>query len=157
MFEPFEMQPIGILRTPFATKEATPIQGAFAPDATGTVEVFSEYAAGLDDIDGFSHLILLYVLDRASGVELRPVPFLDDQSHGVFATRNPRRPNRLGLTVVRLDRRESNLLHVRNVDMLDHTPVIDVKPYVRRFDSFPDASEGWFSGRGDRPKPPGRE
>ncbi len=157
MFEPFQIQPIGIVHTPFATKETTPIQGAFAPNATGTVEVFDQFSAGLDDIDDFSHLILLYVLDRAGDANLRPVPFLDDRPHGVFATRNPRRPNRLGLTVVSLDRRESNLLHVRNVDMLDRTPVIDVKPYVSRFDSFPDASEGWFSGRGDRPKPPGRE
>ncbi len=155
--QPHELRAIGVLRTPFRTKDEAPIQGAFAPDAVGVVEVFEEFTAGLDDIEGFSHLILLYVFDQGESVDLRPIPFLDDLPHGVFATRNPRRPNRLGLTVVALDRREGSRLHVRHVDTLDGTPVVDIKPYVRRFDCVPHASEGWFAGRVDRPKPPGRE
>jgi len=155
--QPHELWPIGVLRTSFRSKDEAPIQGAFAPDALGVVEVYEEFAAGLDDIEGFSHLILLYVFDRGGAVDLRPVPFLDDRPHGIFATRNPRRPNRLGMTVVALDRREGARLHVRHVDALDGTPVVDIKPYVHRFDSVPHASEGWFAGREDRPKPPDRE
>lgn len=149
--------PIGVLRTPFTTRDEAPIQGAFAPDATGLLEVHPEYAPGLKDIDGFSHLIVLYLLDRTTDVDLRPLPLLDDEPRGVFATRNPRRPNHIALMVVRLDRRDGNHLHLRHVDTLDGSPVIDIKPYVRRFDSIPDASEGWFAGKPDRPKPPGRE
>ncbi len=149
--------PSGCCALPFTRKEEAPIQGAFVPDAEGVLEVHEEYAEGLDDIEGFSHLILIYVFDRGDEVDLRPVPFLDDRPHGVFATRNPRRPNRLGLTVVRLVRRDGRRLIVQNVDVLDATPVVDIKPYVRRFDSVPDAAEGWFAGRENRPKPAGRE
>lgn len=88
---------------------------------------------------------------------MKPVPFLDDDAHGIFATRNPRRPNHLGLTVVTLQKREGVTLHVGGIDVLDGTPIVDIKPYVPRFDAFPDASEGWFAGREDRPKPPDRE
>ncbi len=153
----YELRTIGVLRTPFHTKEEAPIQGAFAHDAEGVLEVHDEFAEGLDDIEGFSHLILIYVFDRGHHVDLRPVPFLDDRAHGIFATRNPRRPNPLGLTVVRLVRRENQRLILRNVDVLDATPVLDIKPYVPRFDSVPHALEGWFAGRENRPKPPGRE
>lgn len=99
----------------------------------------------------------MYLLDRVTDVDLRPLPFLDDARHGEFATWNPRRPKRMGLIVVPLDRREGTTLHVRNVDALDGSPVVDIKPYVRRFDSFPDAAEGWFAGKANRPKPPGHE
>ncbi|MDO5736478.1 MAG: tRNA (N6-threonylcarbamoyladenosine(37)-N6)-methyltransferase TrmO [Propionibacteriaceae bacterium] len=148
---------IGVVHTSFHTKAEAPIQGAFVPDAEGVLEVHEEFEDGLDDIEGFSHLILIYVFDRGGEVDLRPVPFLDDRPHGVFATRNPRRPNRLGLTVVRLLRREGRRLIIKGVDILDGTPVVDIKPYVPRFDSVPEALEGWFSGREARPKPVGRE
>ena len=147
MTEVFEVRPIGVLRTGFSVAEGAPIQGAFVPDAEGVVEVYEEYAAGLDDVEQFSHLLLIYVLHRADGVDLRPVPFLDDRPHGVFATRHPRRPNHLAVCVVRLDRREGCRLYVRNVDALDGTPVVDIKPYVRRFDSVPDAADGWYAAR----------
>ncbi len=153
----FRVAPIGILRTPFAEPGDAPIQGAFVPDSEATLEVFEEYAEGLHDIDGFSHLIVLYLLDRSHTVELQPVPFLDDSPHGVFATRNPRRPNHVALGVVRLLGRDGPLLRVGGVDALDGSPVIDVKPYVARFDSVPDATEGWYAGRQNRPKPSGRE
>ena len=152
-----ELTPIGVIRTPFATKDDTPIQGAFRPEAGGTVEVFAEYAEGLADIDGFTHLILLYEFDRAAPVEMVRQTFLGDVPHGLFATRHPARPNGIGLTVVSLLGHEGTTLRVGMIDVLDGTPLLDIKPYVPRFDSFPDASEGWLAGAPERPKPPGRE
>jgi tRNA-Thr(GGU) m(6)t(6)A37 methyltransferase TsaA len=149
--------PIGIIHSPFSSKEATPIQGAFAPEGQGRIEIYPEYAEGLKDIETFSHLILLYWFDRAGEVQLVRPTFLDDQPHGVFASRHPCRPNGLGLTVVRLLRREKNILEVSGIDVLDGTPLLDIKPYVPRFDSFPDAREGWLAKKQERPKPPDRE
>lgn len=153
----FQIGAIGVIRTGHATKEETPIQGAFHPDAEGTVELFPEFAAGLQDIGLFSHIILLYHFDRAGKVELIRKPFLDDAPHGIFATRHPCRPNGIGISIVRLLRREENRLMVSGIDVLDNTPLLDIKPYVPRFDAFPDASEGWFAGKQKRDKPPGRE
>jgi tRNA (adenine37-N6)-methyltransferase len=153
----FQVSAVGIIRTGHATKEVTPIQGAFQPDATGTVEVFQEFAAGLKDVCLFSHLILIYHFDRAGDVELIRKPFLDDTPHGIFATRHPCRPNGIGISVVSLLSREGNLLKVCGIDVLDGTPLLDIKPYVPRFDSYPEATEGWFAGKEKREKPPGRE
>jgi tRNA-Thr(GGU) m(6)t(6)A37 methyltransferase TsaA len=152
-----QLTPIGVIRTAFATKDDTPIQGAFRPEAEGVVEVFAEYADGLADIDGFTHLILLYEFDRAAPVELVRQTFLGDVPHGLFATRHPARPNGVGLTVVRLLSRHAATMRVGGIDVLDGTPLLDIKPYIPRFDSFPDASEGWLAGRPERPKPSGRE
>jgi len=149
--------PVGIIRSPFATKDEAPIQGAFVPDAVGQVELFPEYAAGLKDIEGFSHLFLLYRFDRAGEVALARPTFLDDEPHGIFAARHPCRPNGIGLTVVRLLGRYGNILTVAGIDTLDGTPLIDIKPYIPRFDAHPDAASGWFAGKEPRPKPPGRE
>ncbi len=151
------LHPVGIIHTPFRTKEESPIQGAFRPEAEGTVEVFPEFAPALKDIETFTHLYLIYHFDRAGEVILSRPTFLDDEPHGVFASRHPCRPNGLGLTVVRLLRREGNLLHVNGIDVLDGTPLIDVKPYIPRFDCYPEASEGWTAGKQERPKPPERE
>lgn len=151
------LEPIGVIRTPFRTKDCTPIQGALTPEYTGFVEVFPPYAEGLSDIDEFSHLILLYELDRALAFEPRRLPLLADEPKGLFATRHPARPNRLGLTVVTLLSRQADVLEVGMVDMLDETPLLDIKPYVARFDAFPEAVEGWFAGCAARPKPAGRE
>jgi tRNA (adenine37-N6)-methyltransferase len=145
------------MRTPFADKDDAPIQGAFRPEAEGVVEVFAECAEGLADIDGFTQLILLYEFDRAAPVELVRQTFLGDDPHGLFATRHPARPNGIGLTVVRLLSRDGATLRVGGIDILDGTPLLDIKPYIRRFDSFPHASEGWLAGRPERPKPAGRE
>lgn len=152
-----EIDPIGIIRSPFRTKEDAPIQGAFQPDAEGTVEVFAEFALGLKDIETFSHLFLIYLFDRAGEVILSRPTFLDDQPHGVFASRHPCRPNSLGISVVRLLRREGNILHVGGIDVLDRTPLIDIKPYIPRFDCYSEASEGWTAGKEARQKPPERE
>jgi tRNA-Thr(GGU) m(6)t(6)A37 methyltransferase TsaA len=153
----FEMRPIGLIHSPYSTKEETPVQGAFSPEGEGLVEVFPEYVDGLKDVEGFSHLFLLYAFDRAGTIELVRPTFLDDEPHGLFASRHPARPNGIGLTIVRLVRREGPILHVRGIDTLDRTPLLDIKPYIPRFDSFPDASSGWTKGKAERPKPPGRE
>ncbi len=137
-------KPIGIIHTPFTTPEGMPIQPAGAAGIHGTVEVFEEYQAGLQDLDGFSHIILLYHFHRNQGFSLRLVPFMDTQSRGVFATRAPKRPNPIGLSIVALDHIEGGVLHVQNVDMLDGTPLLDIKPYVPEFDSHTDIRTGWL-------------
>lgn len=149
--------PIGIIHSDFKTKEACPIQGAFGPDNRGHIEIFPEYEAGLQDIEGFSHLILIYRFDRAGDVQLVRKTFLDDAAHGIFASRHPCRPSGLGLTIVQLDRRNGNILDISGIDVLDQTPLIDIKPYVPRFDCFPEAREGWIADKKWRPKPSGRE
>jgi tRNA (adenine37-N6)-methyltransferase len=150
--------PIGIIRTTSETKEQAPMQGAFHPEAEGRVELLPEYSEGLKDIEGFSHLILLYHFDRAGEVKLVRPTFLDDEPHGVFASRHPCRPNGIGFSVVRLLRRDGNVLLVAGIDVLDGTPLIDVKPYIPRFDAYPDANPGWTAGKEPpREKPPGRE
>jgi tRNA-Thr(GGU) m(6)t(6)A37 methyltransferase TsaA len=152
---PVTLVSIGVIRTPFASKDNAPIQGAFSPDGEGIVEVAPQYVDGLADIDGFTHQILLYEFDRLTvDVEMSRLTFLGDEPHGLWATRHPARPNAIGLTVVRLLRREGAKLIVSGVDVLDGTPLVDIKPYIPRFDSFPEASEGWVAGR---EKPPGRE
>jgi tRNA-Thr(GGU) m(6)t(6)A37 methyltransferase TsaA len=152
-----KVNPIGIIHSPYTTKEATPIQGSFCPEGRGTVEVFTEYERGLKDIETFSHIILLYQFDRAGEIELVRPTFLDDEPHGIFSSRHPCRPNSIGLTIVKLLSRKDNILEVSGVDVLDGTPLIDIKPYVARFDCHPEASEGWISGKTKRPKPIGRE
>jgi tRNA-Thr(GGU) m(6)t(6)A37 methyltransferase TsaA len=139
-----EFKPIGIIRTPFTTPENMPIQTAGANGVQGTVEIFEEYLAGLKDLDGFSHIILLYHFHRSQGFILQVVPFMDTQSRGVFATRAPKRPNPIGLSIVALDSIESGVLHVQNVDMLDGTPLLDIKPYVPEFDSHRAIRTGWL-------------
>jgi tRNA-Thr(GGU) m(6)t(6)A37 methyltransferase TsaA len=151
------LRPIGVIHTPFATKEQAPIHGAFHPEATGVVEVYPEFEDGLTDVESFSHLILLYEFDRHGPVNLLQPTFLSEEPHGLFACRRPARVNPIGLTVVKLLQRDGAKLIVGNVDMLDGTPLLDIKPYVRRFDCFPGANEGWLEGRQNGPKPAGRE
>lgn len=139
-----QFQPIGVIHTPFTQPEGMPIQPAGAAGVRGTVEVFAEYQAGLKDLGGFSHIILLYLLHRSQGFSLEVVPFLDTQARGLFATRAPRRPNPIGLSVVQLHRIEGGVLHVQNVDILDDTPLLDIKPYVPEFDSPTEIRTGWL-------------
>jgi len=138
------MIPIGTIHTPFTKLEGMPIQPTGATGVEGTVEVFEEYKAGLQDLDGFSHIILLYHFHRSTGFSLKVVPFLDNQSRGLFSTRAPKRPNPIGLSIVRLDRIENRVLHVRDVDVLDGTPLLDIKPYVPEFDSREEVRVGWL-------------
>ncbi len=142
----FIMKPIGVIHSPFTDKRQTPIQ-ASRSQAIGQVEVYPEFAEGLQDVEGFSHLILLYVFHRSSGYTLRVKPFLDDEWRGLFATRYPCRPNPLGLSVVRLLKRRDNVLEIEGVDVLDGTPLLDIKPYVPDFDVRMETNTGWYAHR----------
>lgn len=137
-------QPIGVIHSPFTDLKDMPIQPASRLSAPGTAEVFPLYAPALLDLDGFSHLILLYHLHQVTRTDLTVTPFLDNQPHGVFATRAPTRPNPIGLSIVRLERIEGLMLYLGNVDILDGTPLLDIKPYVPDFDSPADAIAGWL-------------
>ncbi len=137
-------KPIGVIRTEHRSPEETPIQTVYAEGCLGQVEVFPEFAAGLRDLERFSHVFLLYRLHRAVGPELLVRPFLQDTLRGVFATRSPNRPNPLGLSAVRLVRREGRVLHVDGVDMLDGTPLLDIKPYMEKFDAVEHSRSGWM-------------
>jgi tRNA-Thr(GGU) m(6)t(6)A37 methyltransferase TsaA len=124
-----------------------PIQSVVAPDSRGTVEVFPEFEEALQDLEGFSHLFLIYIFHRAGPATLRCIPYLDDTLRGVFATRAPSRPNPIGLSVVRLLERQGNVLKIAEVDILDGTPLIDIKPFVPHFDHRDEATVGWLSKR----------
>jgi tRNA-Thr(GGU) m(6)t(6)A37 methyltransferase TsaA len=140
----FTIKAIGVIHTPYSESAETPIQGAFEPDAEGTVEVFDEYAEGLANVEGFSHLTLIYKFHKAKPAGLIVKPFLVDELKGVFATRSPRRPNGIGLTTVPLLGRNGNVLRVAGVDMFDGTPLLDVKPYVPHFDERTETRIGWL-------------
>ncbi|HEY72214.1 MAG: tRNA (N6-threonylcarbamoyladenosine(37)-N6)-methyltransferase TrmO [Chloroflexi bacterium] len=142
----FTVRPIGLIHTPFADSPGMPIQAARS-EAVGRVEVYAEYVPGLADLNGFSHVILVYWFHRAGDFSLAVRPFLDDRSHGLFATRYPTRPNPIGLSVVELVAVEGGALHVRGVDMLDETPLLDIKPFVAAFDHREDVRVGWLTGR----------
>lgn len=140
-------KPIGIIHTPFKDPHDAPIQPAFAKEAEGTVDIYPEYAEGLADLDGFSHIILLYHLHLSSGFSMKVKPFLDDRLRGLFATRAPARPNPIGISVVRFLKVEGAKLHVRNADMLDGTPLLDIKPYVPAFEEQRNVKIGWLEGK----------
>ena len=127
-------RPIGVLHTPFRGLQGMPIQPTGRNSGHGTAEIFPEFAAGLKDLDGFSHIILMYHLHAVRKVDLTPTPFLDSEPRGIFATRAPSRPNPIGLSIVRLARVKGHLLYLENLDMLDGTPLLDIKPYVPVFD-----------------------
>ena len=142
----FIMKPIGILHSPFIEKDQTPIQPTRS-SVSGWVEVFPEFTEGLEGLEGFSHIILLYVFHQSDKFSLRVIPFLDDQVHGLFATRFPYRPNPIGLSIVRLLARRENILEIEGADMLDGTPLLDIKPYVPDFDVHANVKTGWYAQR----------
>ena len=135
-------RPIGVIHSPFQTIEGMPIQPAGAAGVQGSVEVWPEFAAGLQDLEGFSHIILLYHFHRVKEARLIVTPFMDTQPRGVFATRAPKRPNPIGVTVAELLTVENNVLHVRGLDALNGTPVLDLKPYLFHdsYDGVPDST-----------------
>ena len=139
-----EYTPIGIIHSPFKEPVGMPIQPTGAAGVEGTVEVFEDFRAGLKDLEGFSHIILLYHFHRSQGFNLHVVPFMDSQIRGLFATRAPRRPNPIGLSAVRLVRIENGILYIENVDILDGTPLLDIKPYVPDFDAPREVRTGWL-------------
>lgn len=141
-------QPIGVIRSPHKQPKGSPIQPSGARGVAGRAELRPELAPGLKDLAGFSHVILLYHCHRAGDAKLEIKPFLDGEAHGVFATRAPSRPNPLGLSVVRLKSIEGNVLHLEDVDLLDGTPLLDIKPYVPDFDQPPGpVRTGWLAGK----------
>jgi tRNA (adenine37-N6)-methyltransferase len=140
-------QAIGVIHTPFDEKKNTPIQSSRS-EITGSVEVYPEFVNGLDGIEGFSNIYLLYCFHLSeNNAPLKVQPFLDDRQHGVFATRYPVRPNPIGLSVVHLLERKDNILFFRGADMLDGTPLLDIKPYVPEFDIFTVEKTGWYQQR----------
>lgn len=151
------IEPIGIIHSPLNEKKHCPIQGVFAKKIVGTVEVFPPHVGGLKDIEGFSHLYLFYYFDRAGKIEYVRSTFLDDTPHGIYASRHPCRPNGIGMSIVKLNQRDENKLAVEGVDVLNQTPLLDIKPYIPRFDCFDEATEGWVENKAFRLKPPDRE
>jgi tRNA (adenine37-N6)-methyltransferase len=144
-----EFTPIGIIHTPFVELEDMPIQPAGAASIKGTVEVFADYRPGLKDLDGFSHVILLYHFHLSRSFNLQVIPFLDTEPHGVFATRAPKRPNPIGLSIVKLDKVEDGVMYIQNVDVIDGTPLLDIKPYAPVFDAQVDVRTGWLEQSGN--------
>jgi len=143
-------KPIGIIHSPFKEVDGMPIQSSGALGIKGTVELFTEYSAGLKDIDGFSHIILVYHFHLSRRYALEAKPFLDEETHGVFAMRAPTRPNPIGISVVRLLGIEDNILHIEDVDIVDGTPLLDIKPYVPDFDWRKAERTGWLSDKAQR-------
>ena len=139
-----EYHPIGIIHSPFTELSGMPIQPAGAAGVEGTVEVFSKYKDGLKDLEGFSHIIILYHFHQSKGFKLHVVPFMDSTPRGVFATRAPKRPNPIGLSVIKLQKIQDNILYVENIDILDGTPLLDIKPYVPDFDEQTEVRAGWL-------------
>ncbi len=139
-----ELHSIGVIRSPFTELDGMPIQPSGAAGIEGTVVVDSEYQDGLKDLDGFSHIVLMYYFHKSAGYRLSVVPYLDTEPHGLFATRAPRRPNGIGLSVVELISIDGATLRIRNVDILDGTPLLDIKPYVPDFDSVTEIRTGWL-------------
>lgn len=139
-----EYRPIGVIHSPFTEQKGTPIQPSRAKGAKGAVEVFPEYVDALSDLDEFSHIYLLCHLHRSDGFNLKVIPYLDTVPRGLFATRAPRRPNPIGLSIVDLIGIEGNTLTVENIDMLEGTPVLDIKPFVDQFDERREVRTGWL-------------
>jgi len=137
-------RPIGVVHSPFKEPKGTPIQPPGGKGIDGTVEVFPEYAEGLKDVEGFSHIILIYHFHLSKGLSLKVKPYMENRLRGVFATRAPNRPNPIGISVVRLTRIEGNILHVRDLDVVDETPLLDIKPYVPEFDVREVNKTGWL-------------
>jgi len=138
-------QPIGTIHSPFQTIQGMPIQPAGVKGIAGTVEINPEYVDGLQDLEGFSHIILIYHFHLARGYLLKVKPFMDENLRGVFATRAPKRPNPIGISVVKLVRVEGTILHIEDIDIVDGTPLLDIKPYVPEFDITGEKKLGWLS------------
>ena len=152
------MTPIGNIRTPYKSKRDCPIQPLYTADSRGRVEIFEQYAAGLKDIETFSHVYLIYLFDRAdAAIEMVRPTFLDDTPRGIYASRHPCRPNGIGMSIVKLIGRNGNVLLVEGADVLDETPLLEIKPYIPKYDAIPSASAGWTADKPWREKPADRE
>lgn len=138
---------IGKIRTPFKKIIGMPIQSKGSIGSKGTVELKRKYVKGLLDLDKFSHIYLIYHFHKSKDFDLNVIPFLDDKPHGIFATRAPKRPNQIGISVVKLIRINDNILEIENVDMLDGTPLLDIKPYISQFDIHEIEKNGWINNK----------
>ncbi len=139
-----EIKPIGTIHSPYQTISDMPIQPKGAAQVEGQVIVDEIYMEGLNDLQGFSHLYLIYSFHKAARTELQVTPFMDKEIRGVFATRSPLRPNHIGLSIVKLKRVEDNVVYVDGIDVLDGTPLLDIKPYIQEFDGVTDTTSGWL-------------
>jgi tRNA-Thr(GGU) m(6)t(6)A37 methyltransferase TsaA len=148
--EAITYKPIGVIRTPFTNTEGTPIQPPGGQEVLGTIELEPGYQEGLTDLEGFSHIILIYHFHQSRDYSLQVKPFLDSQSRGVFATRAPNRPNPIGLSIVTLEKIKGNRITISNVDILDGTPLLDIKPYIPGFDPKGQIRIGWIEGKSDQ-------
>jgi tRNA-Thr(GGU) m(6)t(6)A37 methyltransferase TsaA len=146
------LEPIGTIYTPFKTRVGMPIQSIGAEGIKGRIELNEEFVPGLADLDGFSHIILIYYFHKSKGYELLTKPFLDIVPRGVFATRAPKRPNAIGLSVVKNLKIEKNIIYVENIDILDGTPLLDIKPYIPDFDIHKTEKHGWIERKTDNLK-----
>ena len=146
--KPITLQPIGIIRTPFLEAPGTPIQSVYAEGIEGQVLLPDSYSLALDDIEGFERLWLIYWMDRVGPYQPKVIPYRDTQAHGIFAVRSPSRPNPIGMSVVRLLRREGCTLHIADVDMLNDTALLDIKPYIPEFDAHLHSRAGWLETSG---------
>ena len=144
MRTPISYRPIGTIHSPFTAEAGMPIQGEFS-DASGTIELDEEYVDGLRDLEGFSHIIIVYHFDRSEGYDLETEPYLEDEPRGLFATRAPRRPNPIGLSIVEVTDVSGSTISVEGIDVLDGTPLLDLKPYVPTFDRVEEAKIGWMT------------
>jgi len=138
------LKPIGIIHTPYKEPKGMPIQGKFKKGVRGTIRLFPKYHAGMKDIEGFSHLILIYYFNRSKEEQLMGRPFLEDKVHGIFAIRSPHRPNHIGFSIVKLEKVKNDIIVFSEVDILDNTPLLDIKPYVKHFDSRHIVKNGWI-------------
>jgi tRNA-Thr(GGU) m(6)t(6)A37 methyltransferase TsaA len=138
------LQPIGTIRSPYKESKDIPIQGRFKDDVEAWIELKDEYVKGLKDLDTFSHAILLYYFHKSNKEHIEGKPYLEDEIHGIFAIRSPHRPNHIGLTVVKIKKIKENKIFFTEVDMIDNTPVLDIKPYVKYFDSRDNVISGWI-------------
>ena len=138
------VKPIGKIRSPYKTFDDIPIQGKFRENVEAYIELKDDFVPGLRDLNGFSHVYLLYYLHKSNRVTIEGKPFLEDKTHGIFAIRSPHRPNHIGLSIVKIIKIKGNQLHFSNVDMLDGTPLLDIKPYISYFDSRNDVKSGWL-------------
>ncbi len=151
MYEEITLKPIGIIRTPHKTVNDMPIQPIAAEGIKGYIELDPELAEGLMDIEGFSHLTLIYHFHKINGYELKVIPFMDNVEHGIFACKSPKRPNAIGISTVKFISVENNIIHIEMVDMLDGTPLLDIKPFFRKYDNRLDAVSGWLEKSMDIP------
>jgi len=145
------LKAIGIIHSPFENADGMPIQASTSKAMPGRVEICPEYTEAIKDLDGFSHIILIYHFHKSEKTELTVIPFLDDQPRGVFSTRAPVRPNHIGLSVVQLEKIKNNFLYIKNLDVLNGTPLIDIKPYISDFDHYENIRKGWLENKTDHP------